>query len=1843
MANWNEQHKKILDPFNSANICFGRFIGRNYVWKSDESTNNVFSMVPVLPQDHPIDKNWICSDLPAPYQHPLNPSPQASSSVKTFKQWSTPGTILASYKHASNISGYIGTLKYHLAAEFGGPGNEGKILGTNGLVLPGGASVTISPGRANTFASPTKGYKEMCVQYVTELQTSGDCYDVMSSLGGDISVGCWAFPGSSCHPPIVEFYSPTSYCSSYYQGPEDPARNKCPLLIKNPAGEITNQDWTQCIFAGYPCAILPTSDPDYLFNCSYFFPGTDIYINPNCMSDGQGGHITKQQFSEGDDQEYLNNYIKCTPRYICGSTTAEIPEYNMSPQNKCPTWNSRLQCDGFTCNEPQCKGDTGKCNPGSGAICPGNPNKLGNFCAYSSVSPEGESDPSPTISEWRSNGFLEFPPVHVTWNNTPSPEGFDFCSGKFKAESCCIWTENDLGEFAVSGKNWLLTEEIEQGGQCGQGALGIGNIALQVSVLLNREIDNDCNPMCVGRDKRSLVTLPDIRYEGVCVVSGCFENCEGENWPSGQTCAGLTCSIKTKEDCDLWQPEGFKVNTTESPQWTYIYNNGPDPITCQMVEDSSLGSGIYAPCPEKCWTVMCNSVETKSNVPQKPRLAETIRGKMICLENMIRDPEYSKEAWFDNSCKAHEKGWCVPNEIYENGDAEGITSCEAFKDYYNNKYLGPSADYPCRWVNDSAATKGAYEFIGCRNSFPGETHYPDNYGNGPSIGLYGLVVCDDCAQKAPGMCCTCMRSYTPNIGGYNPIGQEFDFKSACQAMNGLYRDNTRCPHGNNQKTLKNHYKEDLLNIEGYRTHCVGYVTELGLGNKFGPMTCSPGIDEEGNVDGNCGARKPDWYCPDPLMTDSSELISPRWFVDPDWNGCDDAAPKGQLLFTPPFNGSVTNIASGNNFSVALIDNSGDTPKNIIVWGRNPIESLYNPPDIEAESVSVAYSHILAIEKESNRVFAWGSNLNGECDIPGITLKAKQVIASSGYFIDSGFSIALGMTGQIVIWGTNGFSDTGPNAEYSINKLPSELPPENNCSAVFSGARCAYAICGSENKLYGWGWGVVENAIEGVEGIEGTTNVNTLACISTSESNIQDTHLFLVKGTTTTYYENNGVSHDIIVNRVEYFAGQIMYDDYNPPIDLTVSGSMPKISISQISAGYYHVSVLANNGLTLGITQDVYVWTLSNNHGVKDILLANTGTGCIQNPITGCGIANNYSHISSGKWHMTGINNNSGADNLPFVSIWGDKNGGFDTIYPVAKSQFCPFAGYMLDSGITLDETGCGICEEGNINPIYIRYNQWATPANPFDPVGYLGLHTKITWLNTCSHININGAKEESKTDHNYFDFILNKDNTITPLPGTKHRASGVDGHCRSHIGTFTNYRQQQQGALSCFEPGSAWGTPKENIPLAHTRETTYSGPCWPCPQLYDSLGSPEFLYGATHGPEPVKIDNSLYYKFNIKLNNSLPWTPSIWGKMSCHDINNVTYLINHNQTSGQLAEDFETSLLLNPNPCCSSSKPGYYDQVLIVDSELKQIACPDIPTSGSGSELQCWRCPGWQIRYNENQANSVAWDGIHTSELGTDGITYSTGSERYYKAAQNFAGQTVSWDLPLASVMLPWVGVCTIMHPVEDSELQNPSFIGITSELFLPNGVTNPAAGRTMCWCQSPENRADVPNAVAGPQVLTLPLDSGGPGCVGCEKSVCLAIPYCCDIQWDKECAAMANVKCNGCSSRISPQECQNYHALEWCADKYNPSGWTGGKTIGLDLFDCNMEEPYQALKPNNKECLSCLKCDLPLCRHKYNCNLKCPCGTYGLDCAKTCSDITGSYGPYDPGECNNTFPIALL
>ncbi|MBT9561023.1 MAG: hypothetical protein IV100_33675 [Myxococcales bacterium] len=78
-----------------------------------------------------------------------------------------------------------------------------------------------------------------------------------------------------------------------------------------------------------------------------------------------------------------------------------------------------------------------------------------------------------------------------------------------------------------------------------------------------------------------------------------------------------------------------------------------------------------------------------------------------------------------------------------------------------------------------------------------------------------------------------------------------------------------------------------------------------------------------------------------------------------------------------------------------------------------------PPGTEDDIVAVAtgYAHSLAL-RDDGRVFAWGSNLQGESTVPLAAQSGIKAIAAG-----AGFSLALTSTGQVIGWGRNDYGQS----------------------------------------------------------------------------------------------------------------------------------------------------------------------------------------------------------------------------------------------------------------------------------------------------------------------------------------------------------------------------------------------------------------------------------------------------------------------------------------------------------------------------------------------------------------------------------------------------------------------------------------------------------------------------------------------------------------------------------------------------------------------------------------------------------------------------------------------------
>ncbi len=126
---------------------------------------------------------------------------------------------------------------------------------------------------------------------------------------------------------------------------------------------------------------------------------------------------------------------------------------------------------------------------------------------------------------------------------------------------------------------------------------------------------------------------------------------------------------------------------------------------------------------------------------------------------------------------------------------------------------------------------------------------------------------------------------------------------------------------------------------------------------------------------------------------------------------------------------------------------------LVFWGTGQVFPPNGPADIVA--VSAAVDHSVAL-KSDGTVFAWGDNMNGQCDVPAGLANVTEIAA--GEF----FSVALKSDRSIVTWGAN---------DYGQRDLPSSLTGVTDISA----GRGHVLALKNNGTVVGWGCNVFGQA------------------------------------------------------------------------------------------------------------------------------------------------------------------------------------------------------------------------------------------------------------------------------------------------------------------------------------------------------------------------------------------------------------------------------------------------------------------------------------------------------------------------------------------------------------------------------------------------------------------------------------------------------------------------------------------------------------------------------------------------------------------------------------------------
>lgn len=117
---------------------------------------------------------------------------------------------------------------------------------------------------------------------------------------------------------------------------------------------------------------------------------------------------------------------------------------------------------------------------------------------------------------------------------------------------------------------------------------------------------------------------------------------------------------------------------------------------------------------------------------------------------------------------------------------------------------------------------------------------------------------------------------------------------------------------------------------------------------------------------------------------------------------------GRPDYAPSSANPFVAIDSGDDFHLAL-DSAGQVHD--FYWQDNDIPDFGTGPDNRIIAISAGWKHRLAL-KQNGDVIAWGSNYNGQCDVPLLAAPAVAIAAGGKH------SVALLADGSIVGWGEN---------------------------------------------------------------------------------------------------------------------------------------------------------------------------------------------------------------------------------------------------------------------------------------------------------------------------------------------------------------------------------------------------------------------------------------------------------------------------------------------------------------------------------------------------------------------------------------------------------------------------------------------------------------------------------------------------------------------------------------------------------------------------------------------------------------------------------------------------------
>jgi alpha-tubulin suppressor-like RCC1 family protein len=283
-------------------------------------------------------------------------------------------------------------------------------------------------------------------------------------------------------------------------------------------------------------------------------------------------------------------------------------------------------------------------------------------------------------------------------------------------------------------------------------------------------------------------------------------------------------------------------------------------------------------------------------------------------------------------------------------------------------------------------------------------------------------------------------------------------------------------------------------------------------------------------------------------------------------------------------GSATDVAGGREHVLALVGGHvwawGADGKGAVGDGGGYATAVTKPEELGltgVDSVATGHYHSMALDKDSDTVWAWGWNSRGQIGPAGGTAgkvaAPKKVTLPSGNvtMIAAGRAHSLALVGgNVYAWGDNNSGQLGQSADTARHPTPTKVAglPAGSVTWVAGGRDSSFAIAGG--NLYAWG-----NNQYGQLGIGSTTSKATPQLVTGGIKQVE-----------------SGADHTVALTT----GGAVKAWGRNEYGQVGVSGSGNKTSPVTVPGLSNVIDVRVGRDHSMAIDGNHHLWTWGRNDG-----------------------------------------------------------------------------------------------------------------------------------------------------------------------------------------------------------------------------------------------------------------------------------------------------------------------------------------------------------------------------------------------------------------------------------------------------------------------------------------------------------------------------------------------------------------------------------------------------------------------------------------------------------------------